>query len=1265
MENQSLGVPSFSVDDDQDVNPLSTSVVTTTDTGNANVNTLSNNTNGVPSFEIDEDVDSINWETDSIDRNMQNEFVPEQLDITNQTASMLGFTPAASPVAAAEIDARIQQKYKEYQVYLDTATAESEYAKAAAEAQAEQLEERMRELKRRDMTVEEARQIAAMRGAESLATFDSNFATPEQVGKERLEETKEWSKTARDNLIARLNTKNMITSGITDQLLDGPFTLSEINTLVMTDEFLNPATSLVEIPVHFANFQEALNEGRYWAASGNLAMIAVEATSATVVLKPVNKAVGGLWKMAGRGKQKGYDTVQLAMKNETELYTKIKTANKVIADGNAQMRSDYIVEYERRINSIRKDAGKPPISISKQDEKTGLFTIDPEKTREQGNMVVTDAYRTTDEFGNIDADQVANLEATSMGIDDIAIPILNPDKLDALIAIAASLKKSNSDAFKRAKGETLIDKLFDMTVDQDLLASDELLDMLNKHGMSYEEYVLGVVGSGSEAGKLLNKLSQLGRVRPKSLTDMRQNQKLATEKSILSLWNSTVVRVEGVRRGILVSSWATTARNITSAGIVQPMHSIANLADAVLIAGRSSDNISGAVLSGLYALGKKNTWKGSFSNLTYIFKDQEYAKSMTEYILKYPELSGQYSKMFDGIGEIQGNLGRGKATTRVGKILDGTMSKLEDGVQFLNTPNRWQDHVMRRGTFVAELERRVQLEYGQDLQQLLKDGRIQEILNDTSGIRPEGAPSFLTLVEDATKKSMDLTFAGTPNNKTLETISNVIVKSGVGTMFVPFPRFVMTSLEWMGDHATGAFQVPLRKILLRTTGNDIPEDMQQNFRTLTDAQFKKQYKKTKAQVRKEARAFTVRDREQISRHLVGWASIAAVYNLRNTESMSSDHKRMTLTSKGEGGEVTTQDLDVTAQYPMRQINWIAEYLRNADPDALGGLPKLAETVAGDGTGNTGTIDSWQGMEVGEVLETFVGMQSRAGAANIFVDEIKNFINNMQAEDIENSASFQKIFGRFMGQYAASFLVPMTQIITAQRAMGIRDAEMKDHASLYDTSDLTNQFEPAFVRSFNQSELFLAPSVTNALEERETLAKENPKRIRQGMKLFFGLNYYESDSSDIDFLKEIGFTDPTYSLGSRKVEKAAKNYANRELSDMLPEIVSTAKIEANAIAKDWDTNDYLQKTYTSKKAVFNTIARQYVKDMFKNFKAEISNDADEELTELSLVLRKYKALSDVSSRAALLKFREQYKREPVWSVVDDVEEIVYFGGNIEK
>ena len=229
-------------------------------------------------------------------------------------------------------------------------------------------------------------------------------------------------------------------------------------------------------------------------------------------------------------------------------------------------------------------------------------------------------------------------------------------------------------------------------------------------------------------------------------------------------------------------------------------------------------------------------------------------------------------------------------------------------------------------------------------------------------------------------------------------------------------------------------------------------------------------------------------------------------------------------------------------------------------------------------------------------------------------------------------------------------------------MGIRDEEMKDHASLYDTSDFSNQFEPAASRSFNQGEVFLAPSVTNALEERETIAKVNPKRVNQGMKLFFGLNYYESDSEDIEFLKEIGWTDPTYSLGSKKVEKPARNYVNKELGEALSEIVLSAKEEANEVAKEWKTSPALQREYTSEKAVYQTIARQYIADEFKTFKSNISKEADGELTELALILRKYKALTDTSSRAARVEFIRNNDRPPRMSSIDDVDDLVYYGQN---
>ena len=1188
--NEETFAPSFELDDDDNE-------------GSTNTTTIQVDTSqDAPTFELDDD-DTF---ADEAAVYVGPEIDVSEQDIETQTAEVLGYVPVTPEGTPEDVDTRIEAKFQLYKQYL-AKQFNADYVQSAEDAQAEDVKWRMEELDRRNLTIEQAREIAASKGDDVLKTFESNFSNPEIVGAEAYKDAMALGEEAKGKLLARLKSKNFVTSGITEQLLDSPLSLPEINYLVSGDEIINPVTAVVQAPIHYANIQENFKKGEYWKASGNIALMLLDLTAADVVARPAVKMLNKAWSTAGKGTGRGYLLTQEAMTNETAVANTINTANKAAADAAAEMRSDYILDFEDRINSIRRDSGQEPISISKLNEKTGFYEIDPTKTREHGAFLVEEAYRKNDMgIDNIDIDQ-QYLDELSVGQDNIAIPILKPEKLDALIAMASGFKNTHPQYFK--KGEKTIDSLFRLTVDKELMASEELMEMLTKHGMSYEEYILGVVGSGSQAGRLLAKISHIKRSRPQSLTDQRKAQAEAMENSVRNWYNNTVVRAEGIRRGILVSSWATTARNIGSAGIVQPLASIANLADAAMVAGSGKRNLASGVASGIAALGKGSTWKGSFNNLNYIFRDQEFASEMTDYLLKYPELSGQYEKMFNGIGEIQKTLGRGQANTKLGTGYDATMSKIEDGVQFLNTPNRWQDHVMRRGTFVAELERRVKLEYDLDLQEVIREGRIQELLNDASSVRPEGKPSFLTLVEDSSKRAMDLTFSGTPNNKLLANISNTIVKSGIGTVVIPFPRFMMTSLEWMGDHTTGALQVPLRKMLLKTDGVDAP--------------------------------ITQRDREQISRNLVGWASISAMYMARTSEDMPSDYKRITSGDK---------DLDVTAQYPLRQISWIAEYMRR-------------NQFTGDDT-----LASWNGWNFTDVTETFLGMQARTGTSNIFVEEIGNFIAG--GDDMKSQANFDRVFGRFMGQFAGSYFVPFVQITTAQTALGIRDNEMKDHSSLYKPG-LENQMGQNFSRSFNQSQLFMAPSTTNALPERETLQEQNPKRVNQGLKLFFGLNYYEKDSDDIDFLKDIGWSDPTYSLGSRKREKPAKTAINKELSKILPEIVATAKVYAEDASKAWEKDPYLKSQYGSAKTAYNTEARRYVVDMFKNSKANLSQYGDDQLSELSMAIRAYKRLTKINAAAALLEFIKRRKNKPInkkrpdWSNPDDLYELIELGKNIEK
>ena len=50
-----------------------------------------------------------------------------------------------------------------------------------------------------------------------------------------------------------------------------------------------------------------------------------------------------------------------------------------------------------------------------------------------------------------------------------------------------------------------------------------------------------------------------------------------------------------------------------------------------------------------------------------------------------------------------------------------------------------------------------------DLQTALKEGKIQDMLNDAATVRPEGGTSFIGMIEQATNKALDVTYAKQPD----------------------------------------------------------------------------------------------------------------------------------------------------------------------------------------------------------------------------------------------------------------------------------------------------------------------------------------------------------------------------------------------------------------------------------------------------------------------------------------------------------------------
>jgi hypothetical protein len=453
-------------------------------------------------------------------------------------------------------------------------------------------------------------------------------------------------------------------------------------------------------------------------------------------------------------------------------------------------------------------------------------------------------------------------------------------------------------------------------------------------------------------------------------------------------------------------------------------------------------------------------------------------------------------------------------------------SQLEDGVAFLNGPNRWQEMMLRHSTFFSEVERLTNAEWGIDLRKTLDEGRIKDVINDAPELRGANGRSFIDIMDEATTKALDVTYAKQPDFLPFKIISDTITKSGL-TVIVPFPRFMFNSMEYMAQNVGGIGIMAARKAIFKDTRG----------------------------------VMTARDRQDITRNLVGLAAIYGMYQYRNSEFAGERYESM---------EYEDQQVDLTPVYPMRQIGWVAEFGKRYNED---------------------TLDTWYGSDMDHIAETWLGTSARTGVGNVMIDEIRDIIVN--TEDIVDENRRAKAIGGAVGQYVNTFLTPMFQLVEGQRAADIKSDVYVDAATEPTLNDdWGTSFGSGFSRSLIQRGI-AAPSYEEDLPNRVAIDTGDIKRYDPLKKLFLGLNIKEADNDVTEYLLEIGFEDPTYELGSRSKIPSEKRAENQYLSAILPLITEVSKDLASDMG---DTKSEQHK-----------IARKYVKDLLADAKQEFLTD----------------------------------------------------------
>lgn len=889
-----------------------------------------------------------------------------------------------------------------------------------------------------------------------------------------------------------------------------------------------------------------------------------------------------LWSMADESEKAGMPSILKARAAKVQTYfTRLEKVEetKKVARANAGIQQELLKDTSDRIYD--------QFNVRITDEVKGRLVINPERLREAGKLSTRKTFdagdRTTGEkilsgLGHdiVKADELAALRTGTSEIIDV---MLNPEMFDQMIAVTADLRKAFPDALKTTGDTRLIDKLFDLTVNKDLLGENvpELQKILDKYNMSFENYSLAIVGSGSQAGKLLNKLSQLKRLRTGD--EITEEARKASEEAQGSIRN-WVMRIENIRRGLLVSQFATAMRNLSSAGIRMPMEALGNVMDNVLY-----EMADKGMKSGVKTAFSGENWKGSFRGLSYMFSNPATAREYTDLILKHPQLDGQFKQLFTNLNEIQKLTGRGK-----GGIADQLTSVIEDGVALLNKPNQMQEYLVRRSMFMGEMERLVKREWGINLLDEVGAGKLDELMSKVD--IPKGKMSFADMAQVATNRALDVTYAKQPDVAAFKTLSTFITRNGL-TVAMPFPRFMFNGMELVGQYAGGA-SIPITKYVHHLIAKSIKRPFKKPL-TLDEM------KAGKTAYADDAYVLTAKDRQRISRNILGVGAIAAAYAYRTDESAPSDYKKL----NADDGHT----IDTSPQFPLRQILFIGEAVKQLIDPLKGPNDKrsLMERVDTENLANWFSGD--KGNIAKEFAQTFIGSNIRSGVGDGIVSEIMDLYKGVTGSKtgLIDSQRAARSFGRLLGNYLSSWAVPLAQIVDVQRAIGWRPSEKKDAAREPVIGDAGKTFVDNLTQPW-RARVGVNPFDTQAekaLRRRQEIATDDPERKRPAAKILTGLNFGPEDGPEVQYLQKV-FNYAPWKIGSKDKRPRIRAWENENLRNQLPQVVRAVRREEAKSRNYWGRMSDKFKAEHSERKFVKDRATMFLEAELKKARAIVSS-----------------------------------------------------------
>ena len=840
--------------------------------------------------------------------------------------------------------------------------------------------------------------------------------------------------------------------------------------------------------------------------------------------------------------------------------------------------------------------------------------IDEQAYRNAGNQLLKDPDRIDQIVNNMELVEKAqgrqgHLVAWSKGErrlreDEAVSPFLNAEALDGFTALVSNFRKMSTDEsykgkFKWDNKKKHIDNIFDMGITQEM-DGQLLLKTLHKSGLTFNQFILATIGSASEAGKVLQKFSRItDPAKLKGTKGKEFDDMLDKEEAINSFW----LRMENVRRGAMVSSIPTAARNLTSAMIRLPAEGLGNMVDTIIY-----DMSKGGIRSGVSSAFSSTKWKDSFASWSLLTAKDLKQLDAFFFSKEFKGMEKWHKKLYGQVNEIRRLTGR-KEGEAIGRG-EAAIQKVENLVDWLNIPNRAQEFLVRRSVFFGEMQRLMRREWNLDFWKALEDGQLRSMMNNVDTVRPsKNSKTFEEILEDASTRALDVTYAKQADSQVGRDFTTFITRNGL-TVLVPFPRFMMNSIELMLQYGGGA-SIPLtRKVKDFVVGN--------KTRPLTD-----------------------RDRMLISRNIVGVAATMAAYQYR-MGSDSEDYKKMDVND--------TAVADVTPQFPLRQYLFVGEAIKRFD------------------SGQLGDWFNWK-----EFVETFGGTNVRAGQGHSVLEGLANIANSSGVKDALTEERVAKILGEAVGNYIGSWSIPIAQLSDLQRAVGLRSDAVKDYREQERLIEGGwERFKEEATYPLRRRGIFnlFTPSGEKSLPNREYIYSEGETRERKypWAKSLLGLNIVERDSKEGRLLADYGLLEWVHD--SNTDIPSVQNTHNKLMRELLPVLTEAIEIREGQVLKDyeqrkkeWEEQGKNMDIFPSSENAMKDEIRSYAKEQLQLLRNGTRTTALEEKQKVAAIFDltiQFKKLTTAQRKNSLNRFIYKYGIEPDYTNIKHLDDLITLG-----